>query len=327
MADLDRLAEVRLLHEVDAVLDAVEVGARDVEGDRVHRAGGDRDPVEVALELVEGDVGADRRVEDERDAEALDEPDVHLDRFARQAERRHADEHRPAAVREAVEDRDLVALGRELARDRDPGRPRTDDRDPLLARRDLGHDVGDARGLVPLDEEALHRPDRQRAIDVAAAAGPLARRGADVRAHRGDRVRFARQDVALLEPALGGEVEVAAAVRPDRARFLAFDVALEPGGVDGLDEEFLGLLDGQAGVPFPDDRTRARTEDRRGADARNLPSAPRLMHDAAFGVRASPIGRRWPPRPKLTPPTLAATLAGAVVPQRRRSTSFKIVAA
>src|SRR6185295_8065217 len=104
--------------------------------------------------------------------------------------------------------------------------------------------------------------DRQRPIDVAAATGSLTGSGADIGAHRRDRVRFAGQDVALLEPALGGEVEVAAAVRPDRAGFLAFDVALEPGGVDGLDEEFLGLLDGQAGVPFPGLRTRARTEDR-----------------------------------------------------------------
>ena len=207
---------------------------------------------------------ADRRVEHEGDAEALDEPDVHLDRLARQAEGRHADEHRPAAVRQAVEDGDLVALRRELAGDGDAGRTGADDRDPLVARRDLGHDVGDARRLVPLDEEALHRADGQRPIDVAAAAGPLARRRADVRAHRRDRVRVAGQDVALLEPALGGEVEVAAAVRPDRARFLALDVALEPGGVDRLDEEFLGLLDGQAGVPFPDDRARARTEDRHG---------------------------------------------------------------
>ena len=47
------LAEVRALHVVDAVLDPVEVGARDVEVDRVHRAGGDRDRVEVALQVVE----------------------------------------------------------------------------------------------------------------------------------------------------------------------------------------------------------------------------------------------------------------------------------
>ena len=113
------------------------------------------------------------------------------------------------------------------------------------ARRDLGHDVGDAGRLVPLDEEPLHRPDRERPVDVAAAAGPLARGGADVGAHRRDRVRLAGEDVALLEPALGGEVQVAAAVRPDRAGFLALDVALEPGGVDGLDEEFLVGVDRQ----------------------------------------------------------------------------------
>ena len=52
-ADLERLAEVRLLHEVDAVVDALELGARDVERDRVHRAGRDGDRVEVALELLE----------------------------------------------------------------------------------------------------------------------------------------------------------------------------------------------------------------------------------------------------------------------------------
>ena len=101
---------------------------------------------------------------------------------------------------------------------------------------------------MPLDEEPLHGPDGQRAIDVAAAAGTLARGGADVRAHRRDRVRIARQDVALLEPPLGGEVQVATAVRPDRTRFLALDVALEPGGVDGLDEEFLRRSGGQVQV-------------------------------------------------------------------------------
>ena len=47
LADLDRLAEVGLLHEVDAVLDAFELRPRDVERHRVHRAGGDRDRVDV----------------------------------------------------------------------------------------------------------------------------------------------------------------------------------------------------------------------------------------------------------------------------------------
>ena len=262
---LERLPEVGLLHEVDAVVDALELGARDVERDRVHGAGRDGDRIEVALELVEGDVHADRRVEDEPDAEPLDEPDVHLDRLARQAERRDADEHRAAAVRQAVEDRDLVALRRELAGDGETGRPGADDRHPLVARRDLRHDVRDARGLVPLDEEPLHRADGERAIDVTPAAGTLARGGADVRAHRRDRVRVARQDVALLEPPFRGEVQVAAAVGPDRARFLALDVALEPGGVDGLDEEFLWRVDGQAGSCLSLSGGRAQAEERQAA--------------------------------------------------------------
>ena len=253
---VDLLAEVRLLHEVDPVVDAFEIAARHVERDRVHRPGGDRHRVEVALELVERDVDADRGVEPEGDAEPLDEADVHLDRLARQAERRDADEHRPAGIRQAVEDRHHEALQGELAGDGQPGRAGADDGDALGACLDGRHDVGDPGGLVPLDEEPLHRPDRERPVDVAAAARPLARCRADVRAHRRDRVRVARQDVALLEPAFGGEVEVAPTVRTDGARFLALDVALEPGGVDRLNEEFLVRVDGQAGVvPFPAART------------------------------------------------------------------------
>src|SRR6185369_174505 len=93
--------------------------------------------------------------------------------------------------------------------------------------------------------EALHRADREWPVDVAAAAGALARGRADVGAHRRDRVRLAGQDVALLEAALRGEVEVAAAVRADRACLLALDVALEPGCVDRLDEELLADVEGQ----------------------------------------------------------------------------------
>ncbi len=163
-------------------------------------------------------------------------------------EGRHADQHRAARVRQAVEDRALVTLRREFPRDREAGRSRADDRDPLGTRRDLGHDVGDAGRLVPLDEEALHRADGQRAVDVAAPAGALAGSRADVRAHRRDRVRLTREDVPLFEAALGGEVQIAAAIRPDRTGFLALDIALQPGGVDGLDEEFLGGVDGQAGT-------------------------------------------------------------------------------
>src|SRR4029450_823549 len=162
-----------------------------------------------------------------------------------------------------------------------------------------GHDVGDARALVPLDQEALHRPDRERTIDVAAAAGPLAWRRADVGEHRRHRVGLPRQDVALLEPALGREVQVAAAVGPDRARLLALDVALEPGRVDGLDEEFLEWVDGhdegRASLAL---RSRCRvtgTEDSASAGAPNLPSrlsAPQRRTPERKRVPIVAAGRR-----------------------------------
>ena len=240
-------------------------------------------------------------VEHEPDAQPLDEADVHLDRLAREAERRDADEHRAAAEREAVVDRDLVAVGGQLAGDGDAGRSGADDRDALLARRDLGHDVGDAGRLVPLDEEALHGADRERAVDVAAPAGALARGRADVGAHRRDRVRLAGQDVALLEPALGGEVEVAPAVRADGACLLALDVALEPGCVDRLDEELLGLVDGhEADVPFL--RVRQGDGELGGATRRPVEIQPWA---ARASSRPGPTGAR-PARRRRTVRTLAA---------------------
>ena len=213
--------------------------------------------------------------------------DVHLDRFARQSERRHADQHRSAAVGQAVVDIDAVALHGELAGHGDAGRAGADDRDALRPSLDVGHDVRNPGGLMPLDEEPLHRPDRERPVDVAAAAGPLARSRADVRAHRRDRVRLAGQDVALLEAALGREVQVAAAVRADRAGFLAFDVALEPGGVDGLDEEFRVDVECQGVVVFlrqaGDCRTERRTD---AASAGTLESTTRPV----LAAKREPFG-------------------------------------
>ena len=336
-ADRQLLAEVGLLHVVDAVLDPVEVRARDVEVDRVHRAGRDRDPVVVALELVERDVDADGGVEHELHAQPLDQADVHLDRLARQPEGGDADQHRAAAERQAVEDGALVALDRELARDGEAGRAGAHHRDALGARRDLGHDVGDARGLVPLHEEPLHGADGQRAVDVAAAARALARRRAHVRAHRRDRVRFAGKDVPLLEPPFGGEVEVAPAVRADGAGLLALDVALQPGSVDRLDEEFLGGVDGhEVDVPFLRERGRATgTTTQRGAVLRNLSSrdgpctarAARRRRARAWIVlthargaatlpgtrRPRHVQRPWPPRRSVSPSEIAFLALGIVL--------------
>ena len=154
---------------------------------------------------------------------------------------------RAAGHGQLVEDGDLVAGHGQLTGHGQAGRAGADDRDGGVARRDQRHLVGDARLGVPLDQEALHGADGQRAVDVAATAGPLAGRGAHVGAHGRDRVGLAGEDVALLEAPLGGEVQVATAVRADGARLLALDVALQPGRVHGLDEELLAGVDDHAG--------------------------------------------------------------------------------
>ena len=152
----------------------------------------------------------------------------------------------PPAIRQLVEDGDLVTGDGQLARDREiPAGPAPTTATVVSRGVIGGHVVRDARRLVPLHEEPLHGADGQRPVDIAAAAGTLAGRRADVGAHGRDRVGLAGQDVALLEPPFSGEVQVAAAVRADGARFLALDVALQPGGVDRLNEELLVRIDGQ----------------------------------------------------------------------------------
>ena len=238
-ADAERLAEVGILHEVHAVDESVQVGAWDVESNCVHCSSADRNRVVLLLQLLEGDVATNLGVVDELHAESLNEAHVGLDCLARKSERRNADEHRAAAVRQAVVDGDLVALHGELARNGEASRPSTDHGDALGAWRDLWCNIGNARRGVPLHQEALHGADCEWSIDVAAAAGALTWRRADVRTHGGDWVRFAGEEVTLFEATLGGKVQVAAAIGADGAGLLALDVALKPGGVYRLDEEVL----------------------------------------------------------------------------------------
>ena len=158
-------------------------------------------------------------------------------------------------------------------------------------------------------------------------------RRADVRAHRRDRVRLAGEDVALLEPPLGGEVEVAPAVGADGTGLLALDVALEPGRVHRLDEELLGLIEGheadaplaagaRAGRRKPPAGERRRPREnyqaatapaqRQGAHPAHPRTAPRRGRSPgrrAAGRTAGRDGARAMPRSRLTRACGAATLA------------------
>ena len=227
LADPLLLAEIRLLQEVHAVDNAVDLLAGHVHGDRVHAAGADDHRVVALLELVHGDVTADLDVVVELHAVLGDPVDVELDDIARQPEGRDADERGAAARRQRLVDVHLVAVAGQLLGDGQPGRPRADDRHALAAGRADHHVVGHVVAVVPVDQEALHGADRERLVDVSPAAGLLAWCAADVAADGRHRVGVAGQDVALLEATLGGEHQVAPAVGVDRAAFLALDVALQ----------------------------------------------------------------------------------------------------
>ncbi len=227
-----RLPEVGALEEVDAVDHPVELFARHVHRDRVHAAGGDDDRVVALAQLVHGDVAADLDVVVELHPVLGDPVHVELDDVSRQPEGRDTDEGRAAARRERVVDVDLVAPAAELLCRGQSCRSGTDDGNAAPRRRRDDDVVRHVVAVVPVDEEALHRADGQRLVDVGSAAGLLTWSGADVAADRRDRVRVAREDVALLEPPLRGQHQVAAAVRVDRAAFLALDVALKPVDAD-----------------------------------------------------------------------------------------------
>ncbi len=130
--------------------------------------------------------------------------------------------------------------------------------------------------------------------DWAAAAGALAGCRADVGAHGGDRVRLSREDVALLEATLGGQVEVAAAVGAHGTGFLALDVALQPGRVHRLDEELLVAVDDHAGSTLLHGGLCGRSAGLARVPA-NLPSAAQ-RRDCQRGRRCSlRVDRRTAP--------------------------------
>src|ERR671937_1550830 len=87
----------------------------------------------------------------------------------------------------------------------------------------------------PLGQEPLHVADREGLVDFLAPARGLARRGAHRPADRRHRVGIERELPGFLELTRRGEIEVAAAVRLDRTRFLTGDVLLIPLRADFYD--------------------------------------------------------------------------------------------
>jgi hypothetical protein len=239
---LDRPAAVCALEEHDARHDAGGILAGDAGVVRLEAAGRDEDRVVRVVELAERYILAHERRQAQLDVLVDDAVDVAVDDLAWQAEWRHARERRPTRLVQRVVDRDPKPELAEIARRGEAGAARTDDRHLPTRRsehrrRRLGVRMSiDADVLVaPVREELLHVADRERLVDLFAAARGLARGGADRSADRRHRVRIERELPGLLEFACRGEVQVSPAVGLHRTGFLARDVVLIPAGTDLYD--------------------------------------------------------------------------------------------
>src|SRR5439155_20448677 len=235
LADLDRQPAVRALEEEDAGNDAGEIVSGNARRVGLESARGDQDGVVLVAKLRQHDVATDIGGEPKLDVVADDAVQVAIDDLPWQPERRHARERRAAGLVQRVKDGAVEAQFRQLRRRSETGAAGADDRH--LAPRRAEHRRGRLAVrlavvahvlVVPFRQEPLHVPDRQWFVDLFAAAGRFARRGADRAADGGHGIGVERELPGFFELAGGGEVQVAPAVRLDRTGFLAGNVLLIP---------------------------------------------------------------------------------------------------
>jgi hypothetical protein len=176
--DGDPASDHRLLAGADLVQEAHRVDhpggihVRDV--DLLGQVGADRheDGVEPALGLLLGQVG-DVVVEHDLDAQVGQPADLGVEDLARQPVLGDAVAHHAAGSVAGVVDLDLVAHHRQVVGSGQSGRAGADDQHPV-ARADGRAGVGPALLDGQVSEVALHRVDRDGAVQVGAVAGHLA---------------------------------------------------------------------------------------------------------------------------------------------------------
>ena len=169
-------------------------------------------------QLLERDVPPDADAGADLDAHRGEEPDLVVDDRARQPVLRDAAAQQAAGERLRLEDGHAIAEAAQLVGGREPGGPGADDRDPLGAL-DGRRRPGERRLLRELEVGgvALEPADRDRLVDLAAAARGLAGVRADPAADAGERVALAHEGERLAVAPLRDQRDVALRVDADRA--------------------------------------------------------------------------------------------------------------
>ena len=194
LVPLDRRVGVRELeglHQVVArqvlvrAVDAVEVLARDVHEPRQPRADADVDRVEAVFghQLADRARLADHEVGLELDAELLQVLDLALHDRLGQPELRDAVDEHAAGLVQRLEDRHVVAGLDQVPGADQPAGARAADRDLLAGLLRLRRHRGLALARLPVGDEALEAPDRDRLAascrrrTCSRTASPAGRRG------------------------------------------------------------------------------------------------------------------------------------------------------
>ena len=160
-----------------------------------------------------------------------DAVDLHFDDFARKAEVRDTQVQHPAGNRRRFEDLDRVAQQRQVVRACQTADAGSHDGHALFASQGVGQAL--VRGImphpevVPVGDVPLERADRDWLVDPAAAAGILARMGANAAQHIGEGIGGAGQEIGFLVPLQPHGLHVSAALGVDRTRRTARNVAVE----------------------------------------------------------------------------------------------------
>ncbi len=230
LADLDRLAHVDILDELDSGKDPLEIGPLDGEGPAVLETYGNEGRfVSRLLEVAEREVlSIHGGIQPDLHPHRLDGGDLRPDQLFGQTVIGDSESHHPTRHRRRFEHRDAVTQHGEIMGRRQPRGAAPDD-GHLFSRvespgvppgggiaQNLGG-IAESFHAVLLRHEPLERPDGDRNVDGPPAAGRLAGVAADAAANGGEGVGAPGDGIGLFIIPVGDGLDVPAGIGSHRA--------------------------------------------------------------------------------------------------------------
>ena len=201
-AQFDLESQVHVDQKVDAVVDARQMRAWNVQFAALVQTRGKQNRIELRAQIGERDIAAQRHTGMQRNSHGQDVIDFHLDDFSGEAKLRNSQIKHSARDRSRLEDLNGIAEQSKVVSAGQAAHSRSYHRNALAALRRLGQLL--SRRIVPGAEVmaiggvALERADGDGLIDLAAPAVIFARVRANPSQHISKWIRRAGQQVSFL---------------------------------------------------------------------------------------------------------------------------------